>query len=255
MWARSLRAAQPRCGPSADLRRSLSDGRSASSASRNVVTTARPPWQNLYGERLIGSLRRECLDHVIVFDEMHFRRILARYFQYYQRARCHLSLAGDAPEARATHGPELGSVVEHPRRVGFAMATSGMRHDGSSAWGRHSPSQRTAFAFREGDRVFANHSGTVFRCQLDEDDRPPPHGRSIGRRKLAHSRPCGPTLGPTGTGGRLTRPEHARRQAPLEPWRAAASPGGSRRTGQADAVCCAARSRDSCSTALPTVLK
>ncbi len=76
-----------------------------------VVTAARSPWQNPYAERLIGSLRRECLDHLIVLDEVPLRRILASYFEYYHRARCHLSLAGDAPEPRATQGPELGKVV------------------------------------------------------------------------------------------------------------------------------------------------
>ncbi len=71
-----------------------------------VVTAARSPWQNPYAERLIG-LRRDCLDHVIVLDEVHLRRILARYFEYYNDTRCHLSLAGDAPEPRGVQGPEL----------------------------------------------------------------------------------------------------------------------------------------------------
>jgi transposase InsO family protein len=65
-----------------------------------VVTAARSPWQNAYAERLIGSLRRECLDHVVILGEIHLLRILAVYFEYYNRARCHLSLAGDAPEPR-----------------------------------------------------------------------------------------------------------------------------------------------------------
>src|SRR6266496_840851 len=77
-----------------------------------VITAARSPWQNPYAERLIGSLRRDCLDHVIVLDEVHLQRILARYFKYYNETRCHLSLAGDAPEPRLVQGPELGEVVE-----------------------------------------------------------------------------------------------------------------------------------------------
>lgn len=84
-----------------------------------VVTAARSPWQNPHAERLIGSLRRECLDHVIVLDEMHLRRILARYFAYYHRAQCHLSLAGDAPEPRAIQGSEEGDVVELPEVGGL----------------------------------------------------------------------------------------------------------------------------------------
>ncbi len=84
-----------------------------------VVTAARSPWQNPYAERLIGSLRRDCLDHVIVLDEAHLRRILAKYFAYYNGTRCHLSLAGDAPEPRGVQGPELGEVVEFPEVGGL----------------------------------------------------------------------------------------------------------------------------------------
>jgi transposase InsO family protein len=84
-----------------------------------VVTAARSPWQNAYAERLIGSLRRECLDHIVVLGEIHLLRILAGYFEYYNRARCHLSLVGDAPEPRPAQGPELGRVVERPEVGGL----------------------------------------------------------------------------------------------------------------------------------------
>ncbi len=84
-----------------------------------VVTAARSPWQNPYAERLIGSLRRECLDHVIVLDEVHLRRILAKYFEYYNGTHCHLALAGDAPEPREVHGSESGEVVELPEVGGL----------------------------------------------------------------------------------------------------------------------------------------
>jgi transposase InsO family protein len=84
-----------------------------------VVTAARSPWQNPYAERLIGSLRRDCLDHVVVLDEVHLRKMLAKYFAYYNATRCHLSLAGDAPEPRAAHRPELGEVVEFPEVGGL----------------------------------------------------------------------------------------------------------------------------------------
>lgn len=79
-----------------------------------VVTAARSPWQNAFAERLIGSLRRECLDHIVILGELHLLRILAGYFEYYNRTRCHLSLAGDAPEPRPEQGPELGRVIELP---------------------------------------------------------------------------------------------------------------------------------------------
>jgi len=60
-----------------------------------VLTAPRSPWQNPYIERLIGSVRRECLDHIIVLNARHLRRILGRYFDYYHRTRTHLSLVKD----------------------------------------------------------------------------------------------------------------------------------------------------------------
>ena len=76
-----------------------------------VLSTPRSPWQRAYVERVIGSIRRECLDHVIVFDEGSLRRILASYFDYYHRSRTHLSLGKDSPEPRPTEAPDIGSVV------------------------------------------------------------------------------------------------------------------------------------------------
>jgi transposase InsO family protein len=76
-----------------------------------VLTAPSSPWQNPFAERLIGSIRRECLDHVLVLSERHLRRILTRYFTYYHRARTHLSLDKDAPDARPVEAPELGPVI------------------------------------------------------------------------------------------------------------------------------------------------
>ena len=67
---------------------------------REVLTAPQSPWQNAYVERLIGSIRRECLDHVIVLNETGLRRILKSYFDYYVRSRTHLSLGKDAPLER-----------------------------------------------------------------------------------------------------------------------------------------------------------
>ena len=75
------------------------------------------PWQNAYAERFIGSLRRECLDHVLVLNERHACRILSDYARYDNRSRTHLALAKDAPEPRAVHPRELGEVIES-REVG-----------------------------------------------------------------------------------------------------------------------------------------
>ena len=65
-----------------------------------VLTAPRSPWQSPYVERVIGSIRRECLDHVIVLNEHHLRRILVSYLDYYHRSRCHLPLDKDAPHGR-----------------------------------------------------------------------------------------------------------------------------------------------------------
>ena len=76
-----------------------------------VLIAPRSPWQNAYVERLIGSIRRECLDHVIVFNEEHLHRILAEYFDYYHQARAHLSLDRNSPIPRPVDPPENGKVV------------------------------------------------------------------------------------------------------------------------------------------------
>jgi putative transposase len=72
------------------------------------------PWQNPYVERLIGTLRRECLDHVVVLNETHLRRLLREYLIYYHGARTHLSLAKDTPEPRPMERQDEGRIVETP---------------------------------------------------------------------------------------------------------------------------------------------
>jgi transposase InsO family protein len=84
-----------------------------------VLTAPRSPWQNPFAERLIGSIRRECLDQVIVFSEAHLRRVLAGYVAYYHRWRTHLSLAMDAPDRRPVQLPEEGAVVAVPEVGGL----------------------------------------------------------------------------------------------------------------------------------------
>jgi len=78
---------------------------------REVLSTPRSPWQRAYVERVIGSIRRECLDHVIVLHENSLRRVLSSYLDYYHRSRTHLSLAKDSPEPRSIQPPNMGSVV------------------------------------------------------------------------------------------------------------------------------------------------
>ncbi len=79
-----------------------------------VVTAPRSPWQNPFCERLIGSIRRELLDHVIVLGEEHLRRLLAAYLAYYHQARPHMGLGHNSPEPRAVEPPEYGQVVAEP---------------------------------------------------------------------------------------------------------------------------------------------
>ncbi len=84
---------------------------------RDRPIAARSPWQNAFAERLIGSIRRECVDHLVAFGETHLRRILKKYADYYNGSRTHLSLAKDAPvrrpiqhEGRITRRPLLGGL-------------------------------------------------------------------------------------------------------------------------------------------------
>jgi putative transposase len=77
-----------------------------------VPISPRSPWQNCYAERVIGSIRRECLNHVIVINEWHLRRILKSYFGYYHRSRTHLSLDKDAPESRPVQHRQAGRIMQ-----------------------------------------------------------------------------------------------------------------------------------------------
>jgi transposase InsO family protein len=79
-----------------------------------VLTAPHSGWQNPFAERLIGSIRRECLDHVVVLGERHLRRTLTAYFDYYHRARTHLALDKDAPDVRPVEPFAAGRVVEVP---------------------------------------------------------------------------------------------------------------------------------------------
>ena len=79
---------------------------------RDRPTSFRAPWQNGYVERLIGSIRRECTDHLIVVNAEHLQRILAEYAAYYNEVRTHVSLGKDAPDTRPVE--RFGDIVAHP---------------------------------------------------------------------------------------------------------------------------------------------
>ncbi len=84
-----------------------------------ILTAPQSPWQSPFVERLIGSIRRDCLDHVIVLGERHLKRILTSYFAYYHDSRTHLSLEKDAPEPRPIQPPMFGAVVAVPEVGGL----------------------------------------------------------------------------------------------------------------------------------------
>ena len=86
---------------------------------KEVLIGPRAPWQNPYAERVIGSIRRECLDHVIVLSEAHLLRILSRYFAYYHEDRTHLTLDRNAPTPRPIEARESGAIVAAPRVGGL----------------------------------------------------------------------------------------------------------------------------------------
>ena len=88
-------------------------------AVEEVLTAPRSPWQNAFVERFIGSVRRECLDHVIVFNATGLKRLLSRYCEYYEQSRTHLSLNKDAPIPRHVMPPNEGCVVASPQVGGL----------------------------------------------------------------------------------------------------------------------------------------
>jgi transposase InsO family protein len=90
---------------------------------RDRPTAPRSPWQNAYAERLIGSIRREVLDHVVVFGERHLRHVLLSYMTYYNKARTHLSLDKDAPIQREVQS--VGGFSQNLISADWTTNTSG----------------------------------------------------------------------------------------------------------------------------------
>src|SRR5437870_3734970 len=87
-----------------------------------VLTAPRSPWQNPFAERLVGSIRRECLNHVIVLGERHLRWTLKRYVRYYLDSRSHLSLEKDSPNSRPVQS--VGQSWRFPKSVACIIVTS-----------------------------------------------------------------------------------------------------------------------------------
>ncbi len=100
--------------------------RVVSMAIEEIVTAPRSPWQNPYVERVIGTIRRECLDHVIILNERHLRRILGSYLDYYHGSRTHLSLGKDTPDGRPVQPVGSGKVVSLPQVGGLHHRYEGL---------------------------------------------------------------------------------------------------------------------------------
>jgi hypothetical protein len=86
---------------------------------KQVLSAPRSPWQRAYVERVIGTIRRECLDHVIVFDETSLQRHISAFVDYYHRTRTHLGLEKDTPEFRPVEPPDRGRIVSIPQVGGL----------------------------------------------------------------------------------------------------------------------------------------
>jgi len=104
---------------------------------RDHPTAPRSPWQNGYVERLIGSIRRESLDHLIVFDEAQLRRVLKNYASYYNQVRTHLSLDKNAPDLRSPQRQRLRNALKKiaaPLRWRQFQRLRDIRENSSKAW-------------------------------------------------------------------------------------------------------------------------
>ena len=84
-----------------------------------LITAPHLPWQNAYVERVIGSIRRECLDHLMIFNQRHLRRILSAYVDYYHHTRTHLSIEKDCPDPRPMMPRRFGKVIALPQVAGL----------------------------------------------------------------------------------------------------------------------------------------
>jgi hypothetical protein len=101
---------------------------------QQVLSAPRSPWQRAYVERVIGTIRRECLDHMIVFNERCLYRHLKSFTDYYHRSRTHLALDKDSPELRPIQPPDAGRIIAIPE-------VSGLHH----RYERRAPEQTTTF--------------------------------------------------------------------------------------------------------------
>ena len=103
---------------------------------KEVLSAPRSPWQRAYVERVIGTIRRECLDHVIVLNEASLYRHVKSFLAYYHESRTHLSLAKDAPNPRPVHAAEPAGSLRFPKLADFTTATSDAQPEHDRSGGR-----------------------------------------------------------------------------------------------------------------------
>jgi hypothetical protein len=147
---------------------------------REIVNAKQCPWQNPFAERVIGSIRRECLDHVIALGEHHLRQVLRAYADYYNGSRCHMSLEGNAPSrersrpaaAPSAPSPTSADCTTVTRALREPIAASAREHAGIesvssvSTTGDHA--RRSPVATHEVPRSFSSRAGRAMSAPRSE---------------------------------------------------------------------------------------
>ena len=164
---------------------------------RDRPTSPRSPWQNAYAERLIGSIRRECTDHVIVFGERHLRHLLGSYLDYYNETRTHLSLDKDAPISRAIQAvgrivgcPVLSGLHHQYVRIEFAPGTG--RSSRGTDLDRIPPKWPGPCLSTGTGLFFLRSAFTPVRACISAHD--PARGAHHARAEIAHEHRVGPLV-------------------------------------------------------------
>jgi transposase InsO family protein len=141
-----------------------------------VITAPRSPWQNAYVERVIGSIRRECLDHFVIFNERHLRRVLSSYIDYYHRSRTHLSLDQDCPD------PALSNDAEAERSSPFRKSPACITATNVSP---PDSSRIPAHQWLRGCRYTSPAERAIRACSISNPRRSPPGSARSPSRCLA----------------------------------------------------------------------
>ncbi len=136
-------------------------GRVRAMGMEEVITAPRSAWQTPYVERLIGSIRRECLDHIVIFNERHMRRVLTSYFDYYHRTRTHLSFATDCPDRRPVQSADSGKIIAFPEVGGLHH-----RYERLAAWRFTAPLRDRPLEAHGEDSLRLHHDSIDLKRQL-----------------------------------------------------------------------------------------